>query len=165
MLLNLGDSGRLRLEMEKLDILDVIREIVEDFNEEDHSFDFKEMPDLKLLVIGDRAMLQKVFQNMYENAFKYNRPGGKVFTRIRADGDGKKIFVDIGNNGNGIPEELQPNVFDRFFRAMPSRSRRIEGTGLGLSIVREILSWHGGSVSLLVSKDDWTEFRIQLPLL
>ena len=160
LMLTYGDSGQLRMVKEKLDLLEIIREIVQDFDEEAHAFEIEGGLDA-WQVQGDPAMLRKVFQNLYENAFKFNRPEGKVLTRICILEN--LITVDIGNNGKGIPKELQSYVFDRFFRANASRNRRVEGTGLGLSLVKEILRLHEGSVALLETGDDWTEFRVQLP--
>ncbi len=160
LLLTYGDSGQLRLAVEEVDVLEIINGIIEDFDQEDHYFEIEKSPESTLKVNGDPDMLRKVFQNLYENALKFNRPGGKVLTRIRVESG--LITVDIGNNGVSIPEEMQPHVFNRFFRAAASRNRKVNGTGLGLSLVKEIVRLHRGSVELLESREDWTEFRICL---
>ena len=68
----------------------------------------------------------------------------------------------MSNTGTGVPEKDREKVFDRFFRADPSRNKEVEGTGLGLSLSLEIVRAHAGTLELVKSGEDLTEFRMIL---
>jgi signal transduction histidine kinase len=80
---------------------------------------------------------------------------------VREDDD--SVRVDVTDDGPGIPEASLGQVFDRFYRADPSRSRKSGGAGLGLSIVRAIVDVHGGSVSASRAATGGTRITIELP--
>ncbi|HEX2962391.1 MAG TPA: ATP-binding protein, partial [Ignavibacteriales bacterium] len=75
----------------------------------------------------------------------------------------KKIKISVKNEGPGIPEEILPKIFDRFFRAESSRNRSTGGAGLGLSVVKSIVTWHQGEIRVKSIPDKETEFSIILP--
>ena len=112
---------------------------------------------------ADARLLQRLFLNLLDNAIRFTPPGGKVSVRAAAgDADYR---VHITDTGPGIPPESQEHIFDRFFRTDPSRQRPEEagGSGLGLAIVRCIAGQHGGSVELVRSGSDGSEFLVRLP--
>jgi two-component system, OmpR family, sensor kinase len=86
-------------------------------------------------------------RNLVSNAVRYTPDGGIIDLRMRREGD--MVWIDVVDNGPGIPEALLPRVFDRFFRASPD----IEGSGLGLSIVKAIAARYDGDVTLR-NRDD-----------
>lgn len=94
------------------------------------------MPE-KIKVSINRAELTQVLQNIFENAIKYNRRGGRVY--IRARKIGKRAVVSVHDTGIGIPKEDLPRIFDRFHRAENARHKTARGNGLGLSIAQSIL--------------------------
>ena len=96
-------------------------------------------------VRGDRHRLRQLLLNLADNAVKYNVRNGSVSIALRAVGS--EAELSIGNTGPGLPRELQPRVFERFFRGDASHSSAVEGSGLGLSIVQWIAEAHGGRVS------------------
>jgi signal transduction histidine kinase len=73
------------------------------------------------------------------------------------------VLIRVANTGSQIPTADRDRIFERFYRADPARSGRVEGTGLGLSLAREIVRAHGGDLSLETSDDDFTTFAINLP--
>lgn len=113
-------------------------------------------------VRGDTVHLRRVVLNLLDNAVKFNFPGGRV--RCSLTGDEKNVMVRVENTGPGIGVELRPRLFQRFFRADPSRSGARQGHGLGLSLSREIARAYGGDLELADSSDPgWTEFVLTLP--
>jgi two-component system phosphate regulon sensor histidine kinase PhoR len=97
-------------------------------------------------VIGDKERLRVAFENLLDNAIKYNKPGGEVI--VAFDRDDGKVRVSVADTGVGIPAEHQPRVFERFYRVDRNRSREVGGTGLGLAIVKHIIEAHGSSVQI-----------------
>lgn len=93
---------------------------------------------------GDKALLDTVWDNLFTNALKYNKPNGSI--SIELTNSSSNVTIQFKDTGIGMTEEELPHVFDRFYRAEPSRSK--EGTGLGLTIVKQIVELHGGTIKL-----------------
>ena len=93
-------------------------------------------------------VLRQALLNLVDNAIKYSPVGGRIAVRVSTSGDGMAV-LDVSDTGPGIPVELRPRVFDRFYRADRSRSRENGGgTGLGLSIARWAVEVNGGQLTL-----------------
>ena len=112
-------------------------------------------------VLGDKGLLREMAMNLIDNAVKYNLPGGHVYVSVRKRGD--HIDFAVKDTGIGIPEDKQKRVFERFYRADTSRSRKISGSGLGLSIVKHIAEYHNGTITLRSKENHGTEIIIHLP--
>lgn len=112
-------------------------------------------------VLGDKGLLLEMAMNLIDNAVKYNLPGGHVYVSVRKRGD--HIDFAVKDTGIGIPEDKQKRVFERFYRADTSRSRKISGSGLGLSIVKHIAEYHNGTITLRSKENHGTEIIIHLP--
>ena len=97
-------------------------------------------------VEGYPTLLREMFFNLIDNAIKYTPDGGKV--AVSVENTGKQVICCVSDNGIGIPEEHQPHVFERFYRADKSHSRQTGGTGLGLAIVKHAAQIHQAKVSL-----------------
>lgn len=110
----------------------------------------------------DEVKISIAFNNIIENAIKYNYDDGWV--RVTLNADHKFFFVTIQDSGVGIPEELQDNVFERFYRVDKARSRETGGTGLGLSITRNAVLLHRGSIKLYSKEKEGTTFTVRIPL-
>ena len=100
--------------------------------------------------------------NLADNAVKYNQPQGRVTMSLRR-ADNFAEFT-IANTGAGIPPEVLPRVFDRFFRGDPAHSQEVEGCGLGLSIAQWIVSAHHGTIKIESDKAKPTTVAVRLPL-
>src|SRR5262249_14266366 len=98
------------------------------------------------LVNASPMLLRRALANLVSNAVKYTPPGASIVIAIEPVAGGAKICVS--DDGYGIPEELLPRVFDRFFRVDAARSRDPGGSGLGLSIVKSIVELHGGEIAI-----------------
>ncbi len=105
------------------------------------SFRVEVAPDAETLVV-DREALRQILANLYDNARRHTPPDGWVTARSVRDGDA--IVVTVQDTGTGIAGEHLPRIFERFYRADPSRSRAGGGTGLGLAIVKHLVEAHGG---------------------
>ena len=112
-------------------------------------------------VSGDRLMLRRAMGNLLSNAFGHTPQGGYVRVRIGMTGD-RMATIQVENSGETIPPEHLPRLFDRFYRADPSRKRLADGVGLGLAITRSIIQAHGGSVSVR-SSEGVTVFELKIP--
>ncbi|ALS99438.1 histidine kinase [Lacimicrobium alkaliphilum] len=112
-------------------------------------------------IMGDREMLRRAISNLMSNAIRYT-PAGK-WIEVRLDSPTENtITLSITNPGPGISEKHLPRLFDRFYRADPSRTRQSEGVGLGLAIVRSIAEAHQGQVDA-ISDQNQTTFKLSLP--
>jgi two-component system heavy metal sensor histidine kinase CusS len=162
LLLARADAGRLELHREQFDLSEVLRGMCEDATvmaeAEELEVEVKLPPELP--VVGDRRAISLIVQNLLENAIKYNQPEGCVC--IYAHGVDGETEVTVRNNGEPIPPERAPHIFERFYRARSDA--RIPGQGLGLAVAGELAKAHGGNLELVCSNREWTEFRLSLPV-
>ncbi|WP_406301666.1 HAMP domain-containing histidine kinase [Streptomyces sp. NBC_00885] len=119
-----------------------------------------DLPDEPVTVTGDAHRLQQAIGNLLANARTHTPPGTEVTITLTTGQT--SVSVDVSDNGPGIPQELQPEVFGRFVRADHARSRSTGSTGLGLSIVHAVITAHGGT-STVTSSPGHTTFRLTLP--
>jgi signal transduction histidine kinase len=112
-------------------------------------------------VLGDRQGLVQVFRNLLENAIRHTRAGGKVQVRISEGYEGTTI--EVTDDGEGIPPDALPRIFERFYRADTARTRHAGGTGLGLAIVKHLIGAMGGHVAAESEPGRGTTIRILLP--
>ncbi len=112
----------------------------------DHPVTFTESGE-ELFAIGDEARIHQVIANLLANARAHTPAGTTIDVTVQKDVDG--IRISVADNGPGISEENQKKIFERFYRADPSRVRVDgEGSGLGLSIVDAVMTAHGGNVTV-----------------
>jgi signal transduction histidine kinase len=98
-------------------------------------------------ILADADRLQQVIENLVANAMRHSPIGGVI--ELRATAGAQAVTLSVANAGDAIPAEHLPHVFDRFYKADPSRAVSPNGSGLGLSIVKAIVERHGGSVRAL----------------
>lgn len=134
--------------MERIDLLDVARDCVDrqKLNARANYISLVYLGE-SAPVLGDRALLDELCQNLCDNAIRYNRPGGKVQIITACSRDGH-CSLTVKDNGIGIPKEAQVSVFERFYRVDKSRSKATGGTGLGLAIVKHIARIHSARIRL-----------------
>ena len=113
-------------------------------------------------IMGDRARIEQVLMNVMANAIKYTPDGGIIDVRSGSTND--VVWVQIADNGEGIPTEDLTYVFDRFYRVEKARSRESGGTGLGLSIAKDIVTLHGGDIRIESKVGEGTSVTITLPV-
>jgi two-component system OmpR family sensor kinase len=117
-----------------------------------------DLPDEPVVVAGDNARLHQVLANLLANARTHTPPGTEVTVGLSVAGR-----LTVTDDGPGIPNDLQPHIFQRFARGDSSRSRTAGSTGLGLSIVDAVVTAHGGTVTVR-SAPGCTTFTVTLPL-
>ena len=115
-----------------------------------------------LFVMGDELRLEQVLQNLIQNAIKYSPAGGNVVIQLARTGD--QLLIVISDQGIGIPQTSMPNLFSRFFRASNVHEHRISGIGVGLYVVNEIVTLHGGQISVESTEGVGTTFTVSLPV-
>ena len=120
-----------------------------------------DMPEHPVYTFANRDYITQVIYNLLDNAVKFCPEGGRLGLRIREGGS--KAYISISNEGNTIPPEELPLVFDRFHKLDKSRSQNRDGWGLGLYIVKTIVCSHGENISV-TSRDGKTEFTFTMPL-
>jgi heavy metal sensor kinase len=120
------------------------------------------LPAEAMWVHGDASSLERLFLILLDNAVKYTPDGGKIDVRLGAE-DGFAV-AEIRDTGMGIAPEHIPHVFDRFYRADPSRARESGGTGLGLAIGHWIAQAHHGEIRVASQKSEGSSFQVWIPL-
>lgn len=119
------------------------------------------------LIPADADQLAQVFQNLIENAIKYDRSGKDVTVAIQkaapTDGDPAMLQMDVIDQGEGVPPEYLSRLTERFYRVEQSRSQAEGGTGLGLAIVKHIVNRHRGRLSISSSVGKGMRVTVQLP--
>jgi CheY-like chemotaxis protein len=110
----------------------------------------------------DAEQLEKVLLNLLSNALKFTEAGGKVDVTVNTEGNYAEMIVR--DTGVGIAPEQLPRVFDRFFQADTSATRRYEGTGIGLALAKELIELHGGEITAASSLGEGSAFTVRLPL-
>jgi len=113
-------------------------------------------------VQGCRDQLVELATNLCDNAIRYNRPGGHVELRCGTGTDGCP-FLEVEDNGIGIPQDSQSRVFERFYRVDKSRSKATGGTGLGLAIVKHIALLHDAHIDLQSQVGTGTTIKVTFP--
>jgi signal transduction histidine kinase len=115
----------------------------------------------ELDITGDQDLLSQVWTNLIHNAIKFTLEGGTVRLDLhRQDG---RIEVKISDSGIGIAEEDQIHIFERFYKADPSRERSRGGSGLGLSISQKIVELHRGTIAVQSRLGTGAIFTVSLP--
>jgi two-component system, OmpR family, phosphate regulon sensor histidine kinase PhoR len=113
-----------------------------------------------LAVRADPKALDHILVNLIDNGVKYGRPDGKVWVEARSHGE--DVRIEVRDDGPGIADKHRTRVFERFYRADPSRSREAGGTGLGLSIVKHLVESMGGEVGVEPNSPQGSIFWLRL---
>jgi signal transduction histidine kinase/ActR/RegA family two-component response regulator len=159
-------SGKLRLDVQPVDLCHVIQSALSTVST---ASDAKGIQLQSILdpaagpVSGDPGRLQQVVWNLLSNAVKFTSRGGKV--QIRLQRVNSQIEIIVADTGEGLSPVILPHIFERFWQADGSTTRKHRGLGLGLSIVRQLVELHGGTVSVQSpGPGQGTTFTVSLPL-
>jgi signal transduction histidine kinase len=159
------DSGQMAMEMSALDLSDVALDALERLiplaERTNVHLETGDLPEIT--INGDRRYLLQMLSNLIENGIKYTG-GAEKKVRVETGLDGEMAWVRVSDNGEGIPSEYLPRLFDRFYRVDKVRSRGdVEpgGSGLGLSIVDWIARAHGGEVRVQSAPGQGAIFEVR----
>jgi len=159
------EMGQLVLNKKNFIIQDLIREVFESLSikadEKQLRLHIKKGCEFPLVVFADKEKIRQVLINLIDNAVKY----GKVNGEIEASAykiDGKRILIEISDDGQGIGEEHLDRIFERFYRTDLARSRKVGGSGLGLSICKHIIEAHNQTIHVRSTLDVGTTFGFTL---
>lgn len=162
-ILALADAGQLRLQFETCDVAEVARQVAAI-----HAARIEEAG-LRLVVNtpdpvpveADAGRLRQALGNLLINAVQHTGEGGELGVSVRSTARG--AVVEVTDTGAGIAPQHLPRLFDRFYRADPSRSRSTGGSGLGLAIAKQLVGAHGGKLTVSSVVGEGSTFTIRLP--
>jgi signal transduction histidine kinase len=162
LLLSRMDAGRLKLALSPVNLSELVEASLDDLSALPDELDLSVETDFPagLYVLGEKRYTAIILQNLFENARKYNRRGGRI--RITATADRDWALLRVGNTGRPISPEGQAHIFERFHRG--AIGENVPGYGLGLNLAHELARLHQGDLRLLHSDADWTEFETRFRL-
>jgi PAS domain S-box-containing protein len=158
-------SGKLRLEVQKVDLIMVVESAIDVITPAANAKDIRlqTVLDSNGFVSGDASRLQQVLWNLLSNAVKFTPKGGRVQVRIQRVNS--SIEISVSDTGKGISEDFLPFVFERFKQSDNSTTRRYGGLGLGMAITRHIVELHGGTIKAESAGEDLgATFTVSLPV-
>ncbi|HWP05247.1 MAG TPA: PAS domain S-box protein [Polyangiaceae bacterium] len=159
-------TGKFRLDPKSTDVLAITRDAIEavrpSANAKQIEIQFHSTADYRLL-LADPDRLQQAVWNLLSNAVKFTSAGGKI--EVRESQVGHDIVISVADTGAGMGPDVLAHVFDRFWQADSSTTRRVGGLGLGLALVRHIVELHGGTVEAASpGLGKGATFTIRLPI-
>jgi two-component system, OmpR family, sensor kinase len=163
LLLARADAGALHPKLEALDLPDLVEEVTDRWRAAAAAkqVSLKCTVEQGESVMGDPDLLKRLFDNLLDNALRHTPRGGEI--RVETVCADNAWTVAVSDSGPGIPEEIRPQLFERFSRADPARGRRTGGAGLGLSICAAIARAHNGSIKLASGPLTGATFLVLLP--
>ncbi|GIP37507.1 sensor histidine kinase ResE [Paenibacillus sp. J31TS4] len=165
------EAGHMEMTFRELDLSSMLKRVFRKFSVlcKDRGLELEMQPcgEDVVLQAADEDRLEQVLTNLLDNAIRHTSAGGKLFIRCSM-AEGAKIpsvKLEIQDQGEGIPPEALPYIFERFYKADKARTRGNQtGTGLGLAIVKNIIDAHHGSITARSALGEGTTFTILLPL-
>jgi two-component system sensor histidine kinase VicK len=118
-------------------------------------------PRRSMVVMADAARVNQAITNIISNSVKYSPENATI--KITANEDEKHYFINISDNGIGMPKEALDRIFERFYRVDKARSRQMGGNGLGLAIVKEIMDAHHGTIKVKSEEGKGTTMTLVFP--
>ncbi|MCD4725101.1 MAG: response regulator, partial [Bacteroidales bacterium] len=163
------ESGKLELKPIQADVVPYLQYITESFQS------FAESKGIKLVFYNetekvimdyDPDKLFTIISNLLSNAIKFTRKGGKVICHLHTSGKlhPGNLILKIKDTGIGIPEDMLPNIFNRFFQIDSTSTRKGEGTGIGLSLAKELVELMKGCITVKSQEGKGSEFTVHLPV-
>lgn len=159
------DSCETDISLEPFSLGDLIQDVAQKFHlrAQQNRIHLEFMNDPSdVWVNGDIAMIQRVLENLIENALRHTPAGGRISLGFIEQGD--QVVVKVEDSGHGIPENELEHIFERFYRVEKSRSNEHKSTGLGLSIAKRILEIHGSTIAVESTLNQGTTFTFPMAL-
>lgn len=156
-----GDKNTQKVEKESFVLKDLIDEVVRETKLIDNIHDIKCEKNEGITINADRGLMKEAIRILVDNSIKFTPEGGTI--GISSFMQNKDAVIIVEDTGVGISKEDLPHIFDRFYRADKSRTRKTGGTGLGLAIARWIILKHNGKIDVTSKINEGTRFRITIP--
>lgn len=156
-----AETGTLTLRREPTDLAPLIGEVAGSFRTRSAADGVEirtEIADELPLLEVDPLRIREVLVNLISNALRHTAAGGQVTVGARLESEGK-LAIRVADNGSGIPIEVLPHIFERFYKAPGST-----GSGLGLTIARDLIAAHGGTIEAESEVERGTTLRVRLPI-
>lgn len=165
--LSQAEAGQLPMQREPVDVAELVADVVTSFSvraDEAGILLEAELPPQgsALTVLGDYGRLDQVLSNLVANALRHTPAGGQITLAASMDGQGA-CAISVRDTGEGIAPDALPYIFDRFYRADPSRTRATGGSGLGLAIARQLVLAHGGRIDVASAPGQGSTFTLHFP--
>ena len=164
-----GDSGRNTIHYEDCDLVEMVRDVMEEsaMIDEKHVYRFEGPAAARVMVHGDPAMLKQSMRIFVQNAAKYSAEGDTIILRAgispaAAGEHAGRPFYSVQDEGIGMQSSEVVHVFERFYRSDAARNSSQGGTGLGLSIAKWIVDAHSGIIEILSRPDFGTRITVRL---
>lgn len=159
------ESGEFALKPELFDFRELLCTIVisQEQNIEQKKIEISGLEALpNISVNADKDLIHQAVYNLVDNAVKFTNEGGSISFSLETEN--KSVVLTVKNTGKGIPEKDLPFIFERFYKVDKSRSASKNSTGIGLYIVKTIINSHGGRVTAYSKENEFTAFKVTLPL-
>lgn len=158
-----AEDPRASINRQSLDVGSELRDVVEylDAVAAEHGVSLSITNHDGLRLDADHTLLRRALVNVVMNAIRHTPRGGEV--RLAAKGEPTAVLLQVEDTGEGIPAEVIPRVFDRYFRGPGERDAHLGGSGLGLSIVRGIMQLHGGAAAVASVAGQGTRITLTFP--
>ena len=150
------ESGNMPLTLYRFDLPSAVREWMSGFDGTSRTIRYDGAQSLE--VEADMRLLECILFNLLGNSIKHTSPGGEITVSVQQEG--ADAILTVKDNGEGIPREKLPYIFDRFYQA----GKHTSGTGIGLALVKGIAELHGGSVSVESVPGEGATFFIRIPI-
>jgi two-component system, chemotaxis family, CheB/CheR fusion protein len=149
---------------ERVDFVVLTRRVVEQFPHADHRVTLKTNEE-SIVGTADEGRVEQVLNNLISNALNYSPKDKPVAVTVEGHANNPdEVLISVHDEGQGVSEEEQSHIFDRFYRVHAQGQGKVEGLGLGLYIAHEIVVQHGGRIWLESKPGQGTTFYISLPL-
>ncbi|MFK8051376.1 MAG: ATP-binding protein [Woeseiaceae bacterium] len=157
------DTGSIAPRFEAFSLAELVNDVAQELGFKAHASSVQlvvEPPSGDTTVIADIALIQRVLENLIDNAIKYTPAGGSVTLTLKEVGTG--CTVDVADTGTGIDSDHLPRIFDRHYAVSHEETPNVESTGLGLAIVKKILDLHSSGIVVRSEPKKGTRFRFAL---
>jgi two-component system sensor histidine kinase VicK len=159
-----AESSSVQLKKSRVDLAAALRQVMSTYQRSeslvDKTFSFSSTSDEVYVDIDNNKFLQ-VINNLLSNSIKFTREGGHIDVTLAQQAD--HVLITVADDGIGIPEKLQPVLFDRFTKARRPGLRGEKTTGLGMSIIQALVQLHGGTIWFESQENVGTTFYIKIP--